>query len=930
MLIRVLGPVQVFQGDDAVEVGPPQRCAVLAALAVDAGRLVTQETLVDRVWGPVPPPGAWRTAQTHIANLRVLFREAAAAVAVRRRAGYVLAVDPDLVDVHRMRRLAAEAADLSRMAADRLGLWREAVGLWRGEPLAGLTGVWVERVRQAWYSDYRDVVLSWARAEIEVGNPTAVPGRLDELIVRYPLVESLPAMLMRALYAAGRRAEALDCYTAARQRLDQELAEVPGPELQATYQAILRRDVHLPPPIGVLPAGSAVPAQLPADVRGFAGRADHVAELDAIVATAGDEATAVVISAIAGTAGVGKTALAVHWAHRAAKHFPDGQLYVNLRGFDSGGSILEPADAMRGFLDALAVPPERIPANRDAQAALYRTLLADKRMLVLLDNARDTEQVRPLLPGTPGCLVLVTSRNRLTSLIATTGAHPLALDLLTLDEARDLLTRRLGAHRIAAEPEAVDRLVTYCARLPLALATVAARAATHTHLPLATLATELADARTRLDALADPDPATDIRTVFSWSYATLTPSAQHLFRLLGLHPGPDVTIPAAAGLSGLPAPEVQPLLAELTAANLIVEPVSGRYTIHDLLRAYAIHLAHTADPPAEHHAATRRLLDHYLYTAYTANRLLNPTREQITLAPAPSSANPEHLTDHHQALDWFTTEHFVLLSAINHAASTGFDTHTWQLAWAMHDYLERLAYWHEVAAIQRAAVDAAEQTADLTHQALAHRLLARAYRQLDRYSDARAQLRHALDKYERTGHHLGRAHTHHSLAMLLARQSRYTDAIRHAQQAFDLYLAAGHHGGQGNALNSIGWYHARLGNHYQALTLCQQALGLFQEVGDESGQAATWDSLGYIHHHLGRHNETVSCYEHAIDLYRGIGDRYNEAAAYTDLGDALDTTGDTEAARSAWQQALTILNHLNHPDADNLCARLGSGGHLPE
>jgi len=923
MLVRVLGPVQVCLGDDAVEVGPPQRCAVLAALAIDAGRLVTQETLVDRVWGPVPPVGAWRTAQTHIANLRALFRGVDAAVAVRRRSGYVLALAPDLVDVHRMRRLSAEAADPRRTAAERLGLWREAVGLWRGEPLAGLTGVWVERVRQAWYGDYRDVVLNWARAEIEAVNPTAVLDRLDDLIVRYPLVESLPAMLMRALYAAGRRAEALDCYRAARRRLDQELAEKPGPELQAIHQAVLRRDAHLPPAVGVLPAVSAVPAQLPADVRGFAGRADHLAELDAIVATAGDEATAVVISAIAGTAGVGKTAFAVHWAHRAVKRFPDGQLYVNLRGFDPSGSVLEPADAVRGFLDALCVPPERIPANPDAQAALYRTLLADKRMLVLLDNARDAEQVRPLLPGAPGCLVLVTSRNRLTGLIATIGAHPVSLDLLTPDEARDLLSRRLGAHRIAAEPEAVDRLVSCCARLPLALATVAARAATHPHLSMATLAAELADARTRLDILADPDPATDIRTVFSWSYATLTPPTQRLFRLLGRYPGPDIAIPAAAGLAGLPAPEVRPLLAELIAANLVIERPSGRCTIHDLLRAYAAHLADTTDPPAEHHAATRRLLDHYLYTAQVANSLLNPTREQITLAPAPPTTKPEHLTDHHQALDWFTTEHAVLLAVINQAAAHGgFDTHTWQLAWTMHDYLERLGYWHEVAVIQRAAVEAAERTADLTSQALAHRLLARAYRQLDRYGDARAQLRHALDKYERSGHHLGRAHTHHTLAMLLARQRNYTYAIRHAQWAFDLYRTVGHHGGQANALNSIGWYHARLGNHHEALTLCQRALTVFQEVGDESGQAATWDSLGYIHHHLGRHAEAISCYGHAIDLYRRIGDRYNEAAAHTDLGDAFDTTGDTASARSAWQQALAVLDHLHHPDADDVRARL--------
>jgi hypothetical protein len=299
-----------------------------------------------------------------------------------------------------------------------------------------------------------------------------------------------------------------------------------------------------------------LPAQLPADVRGFVGRVDQLAALDAIADTVGAEPTAVVISAIAGTAGAGKTALAVHWAHRVADRFPDGQLYVNLRGFDPGRT-LDPADAIRAFLDALGVPPQRIPTGRDAMAALYRSRLADKRMLVLLDNARDADQVRPLLPGAPGCLVLVTSRNRLTSLIATAAAHPVPLDLFTTAEARDLLTHRLGHLRATTEPDAVDLLITRCARLPLALAIVAARGATNSHTPLTTLATELADARTRLDTLADAEPATDLRAVFSWSYTTLSRPAARLFRLLGLHPGPDLATPAAASLAGLAPTEMR-------------------------------------------------------------------------------------------------------------------------------------------------------------------------------------------------------------------------------------------------------------------------------------------------------------------------------------------------------------------------------------
>ncbi|MGE5830027.1 MAG: BTAD domain-containing putative transcriptional regulator, partial [Micromonosporaceae bacterium] len=686
MLVRVLGSVQIDAGGNSVDVGPPQRCAVLAALAADAGRLVTHETLVDRVWGPAPPLRALRTAQTHVTNLRSLLARvdaaARATVTVRHRGGYVLDVDTDLVDIHRLRRLAAEAGDLGRAGVDRLARWREAVGLWRGEPLAGLAGEWIERTRQAWYDEYREVVISWALAEIDAGHPVAVLSRLDALIVRYPLVESLPAVLMQALYAAGRRTEALNCYAAIRQRLDEELAERPGPQLRAVYQAILRRE---PPPTPLAApaesrvlAATAVPRQLPVDVRGFAGRADQLARLDALASTLGNEGATVVISAIAGTAGVGKTALAVHWAHRAARRFPDGQLYINLRGFDPDGAMVDPASAIRGFLAALGVPAERIPTDPDAQAGLYRTVLADKQMLIVLDNARDATQVRPLLPGAPHCLVLVTSRNQLAGLIVATAAHSLRLDLLTPDEARDLLTQRLGSRRIAAEPDAVATLISLCAYLPLALALVAARAATHPQLSLAALADQLHDTGTRLDALATDDPTTDPRAVFSWSYTAVSPPAQRLFRLLGLHPGPDISAAAAASLAALTPSEARPLLAELTAASLLAEHRPGRYILHDLLRGYATHLAETIDTDQQRHAATGRILDHYLHTVLPATRLLDPGRDPIPLAPARAGVTPEQPGDHAQALRWFTVEHQVLLAAVDLAAATGFDTHTCQ------------------------------------------------------------------------------------------------------------------------------------------------------------------------------------------------------------------------------------------------------------
>ncbi|WP_089155429.1 AfsR/SARP family transcriptional regulator [Micromonospora sp. NBS 11-29] len=927
MWIRLLGQVQLCAGSALVDVGPAQRCLVLAALAADAGRLTPREVLIDRVWGKSPPSGAWRTVQTHITHIRTLLDRIGVpgqTVRVRRGGGYVLDVDPDMVDVHRFRRLVANAARHGPADADRTALWREIMGLWRGEPLAALDGEWVDRTRDAWHGEYRDAVLGWAYAEIRAGDPSTVVGPLTELVSRYPLVEALPAMLMRAHYAAGRRADALDCYTTTRARLEEELAEKPGAELQSVYQAVLRREADLPPPPGVLPAVRAVPAQLPADVRGFAGRRDHLTRLDAIAATVDRDAgsAAVVISAIAGTAGVGKTALAVHWAHQAARRFPDGQLYVNLRGFDPSGAVVEPADAVRGFLDALAVPPERIPADRDAQAALYRTQLADKRMLVVLDNARDTAQVRPLLPGAPGCLVLVTSRDRLTSLVATTGAHVIPLDLLTADEARDVLTRRLGAHRIADEPEAADALAALCARLPLALAIVAARAATNPQLSLTDLVANLTEAGTRLDVLADPDPAADLRAVFSWSYAALTPDAARLFRQLGLHLGADITAEAAASLAGLAPPLVRPLLAELTGASLVVEHIRGRYTLHDLLRAYAAELVHAQDHPEQRRAATHRILDHYLHTAHTACRLLSPAREWATPAPPRPGVTPEVHTDPGRALAWFTTEHAVLLAAIRHAATAGFDAHLWQLAGALAIYLDRQGHWHDLAATQEAALAAAQRLADRPAQAHAHYFVGTAHRNLGHFGEARTQFRRSLDVHEQSGDHAGQATTHIALGLVFAQQGHHRRALDHARRALDLYSAIGHRRGQANALNEVGWQHAQLGNQRQALSYCHQALALQQELGNRAGEAAAWDSIGYAHHHLGHHVRAITCYQRSLDLSRDVGARYSESEVLVHLGDTHLAAGDPEAARIAWRQALTILDDLQHPDVGEVHARL--------
>ncbi|MEU4162122.1 AfsR/SARP family transcriptional regulator [Actinoplanes sp. NPDC026670] len=635
---RVLGPVEIRAGGQPVGTLQPRQRHVLAALLVDANRPVAWPTLVDRTWGHRPPGDARTSARAHLSRIRGVLATAGQlsgrdAQVIRGGGGYELRTDPDRIDLHRMRRLAGQAGHPSSNTTRRVTLLREAVGLWRGEPLAGLSGEWSDRMRASWGQERLGIVVAWAEAEIQIGNAAAVIGRLGDLTGEHPLVESLAATRMRALQAVGRTAEAVALFAGLRTRLADELGIQPGPELQTVHRTLLRSEPPWPPSVrdqstapqipvsgrmshrrragtaGPVAAGPArwsphgrdqlaVPAQLPPDIRGFVGRADQLNRLYGLL-DSGAQPTAPVIAVLNGTAGVGKTALAVYWAHRVAVHFPDGQLYLNLHGFDPVARPVEPAAAIRRLLHALGVPPARIPADLEACTAVYRSELAGRRMLILLDNAADAAQVRPLLPGTADCLVLVTSRNQLTGLIATEAAHPIAVPLLNTAEAVQLLGHRLGPDRVAGQHTAATEVIRRCARLPLALAIATARAATNPEMPLAALADELGTGRgLRLDVLAGDDPRTDLRAVFSWSYHCLTEPAARLFRLLAVHTTGEIGTVAAAGTAGITAVEAALLLAELAHASLITETRPGGYTCHDLLRAYAMELT-TAPLSAE-------------------------------------------------------------------------------------------------------------------------------------------------------------------------------------------------------------------------------------------------------------------------------------------------------------------------------------------
>ncbi len=684
--------------------------------------------------------------------------------------------------------------------------------------------------------------------------------------------------------------------------------------------------LELPEP-GRLAAGAAVPAaprQLPAAVAHFAGRAGELAALTGLLDRQDEERPGtVLISAIGGTAGVGKTALAVHWAHQVAEHFPDGQLYVNLRGYDLGQPV--PADdALAGFLRALGVPGQEIPAKADERATLYRSLLAGRRMLVVLDNARDPAHARPLLPGTQGSLVLITSRDQLTGLAVAESAHVLTLDVLTDAEASELLACRLGPERVAAEPAAVTELSRVCARLPLALSIAAARAAVQPARPLTALATDLRDTQAQLDELSTGDPATDVRTVFSWSYQQLKGPTRQMFRLLGVHPGPDITAPAAASLAGLPIGQIRHLLAELTRAHLIIEHKPGRYTCHDLLRAYAAEQAVSHDGGTGRRAALDRVLDHYLHTACAASLMLASHRDLITLSPPQPRVSPEAFDNRQQALDWFRAELQVLLDAITQAADDGFSAHAWQLPWATATFFDWQGYWHEMAVTQESAVAAARHLSDRAGEARARCFLGRAQIRLGDFAEAGANLADAIKLAQQLGLSSVEAKAHIDLWRALKHQGHGRDAFKHAEQSLRLYRADGNRWGEAIALNVVGFGHAQLGDYQEALGYCRQSVALHRELGNRWGEADALDSLGYAYHHLGRSAEAIACYQQAIDIHGGVGEVRLRAEICTHLGDAQQAAGDPGAALRAWQEALAILDDLHDPGAAQLRSRLAT------
>ena len=882
-------------------------------------------------------------------------------VLVSSGAGYVLHLVPGQPDAVAFEQDLGRARQL-RKAGDPAGAaaaLNSALSLWRGIAFAGVPGPFAEtervrlgELRSTAAEERADVLLSLGRHEEVVPDLTA-------MVAENPLRERMRGLLMIALYRCGRHAEALRVFQEGRRVLAEELGIDPGGDLSRIHQQVLTMDSALAVPDGpavvldgdATGAGSAldgeqrlrpgmpedrvtpVPAQLPLDAPGFSGRHEELDMLQAMLPVKSAEAggpgpdptapiQTVPIVVISGTAGTGKTALAVRFGRQVAKRFPGGQLFVNLRGLDPATPPMEPAEALRFFLDALGVPPHRIPADLQGRSALFRSLLDGRRMLIILDNARNGAQVRPLLPGAPCSLVVVTSRNEMTGLVAAEGAVPLTLDVLSDGEAHEMLARRLGQDRVAAEPEAAEEIISSCARLPLALGIMVGRASGRPKRPLAELAAELRDARGRLDALEADDAVTNVRAVLSWSYDQLSEPAARMFRLLGVHPGPDISLSAAASLAGMTRADAGAALRELTRTHMVAEYLPGRFTFHDLLRAYAADQAERHDPEPARRDAVHRVLDHYLHTAMAASHRFSPFRSPLQLASPQPGVLPAEVADKDQAMAWFDAEVPVLLALIAFADGNGFDAHAWQMPWTLSPFFTRRGRWQDYTATQQTALAAASRLGDTLALAHAHHLLGHVQSQVGAYEAADPNFRRALDEFRELGDRANEAVVLNGLAGMLEKQERYPEALAVALDALRMLKAVGHWWTQATLENGVGWLYAHLGQYDQALTHCQRALSLHRDSGHRGGAADTLDSIGFVYLHLGDIAQAKVHYTKAIEAYREISAPFGEGNSLAGLGDALLAEGDPGGAAAAWRESVAILDRLPHPLADEVRARL--------
>lgn len=948
----VLGPVRAATGA-AIAALPAKERIVLATLLLRNGQVVATSALIEALWDDKPPPTARNSVQGHIKQLRRLLGPTGRRI-ITKAPGYLIEVRPGELDLDSFTRLTGRARSAAKAGdwEDAATLLNEALALWRGEPLSDTPSLLLQRNETPRLSELRAQALD-ARidADLRSGKHDEATAELRQLVAAHPHRERSWAQLMLALYRGGRPGEALAAYQEARRILREELGVDPGRQLQVLHHRILTADSALtddrtgswpPAEWAGSRAGSQaaarpdaagghglgdVPAQLPADTTDFTGRAVQVELLCGLLAAepAEGRAGAVVISAVAGMGGIGKTALAVHAAHRLRDRYPDGQLFACLQG---ATCALRPAEVLARFLRDLGVPDAAIPAGEAERAARYRTLLAGRRMLIVLDDARDAAQVRPLLPGTAGCAVLVTSRSTLPGL---PGAALLSLEALDQSEAGDLFGAIIGAGRAAAEPDATAAVLACCAGLPLAVRITASRLASRPHWSIAHLAARLAVEQNRLAELATGDLA--VRASFAVSYDALPagrPDPARVFRLLGLADLAVISLPAVAALAGRPAGEVAAALEILTDACLLESPAADRFRLHDLLRGYAAELAGHTDTAADRNTALHRMLGWYGEQAVTAARILAPGRLLPATVAVQAAAAAPAMAGPAQALDWYEAERAGLLAAARRAAGLGRHDIAAQIAVAMWDFFQRTPHADDWLAVSQTGVASARHLGDDAVLSWLLNGLGQVHGQQRRFADSRRCLSEALEIRQRAGDRHGEAAVLNSLACDLFYQDRFEDALEYLRVALAIHAALGEQPDIAIILNNTGHALLCLKRHDEALDHLGQALALQQETGRRHAEGITQTTIAHVNLELGRFEAAVEHYRQAqAALDESAREHLDQADILCGLGAALAALGRAGEAREAWLAAIPILDGAGDPRAAELSARLTAPGAAP-
>ncbi|EFL16807.1 BTAD domain-containing putative transcriptional regulator [Streptomyces sp. C] len=953
----VLGPVRAWRGAEALPSGSPQQRALLAVLLLRDGRTATAPELIDAIWGEDPPQQALATIRTYASRLRKVLEPG---LLVSDAGGYAVRLrHQEALDLGIARSLAADA-EKARAAGDRAlarTLLARALEMWDGEPLAGVPGPHAETERTR-LSEWRLQLLETRLdLDLEVGQHAEAVSELTALTAAHPLQERLRELLMLALYRSGRQAEALAVYADTRRLLADELGVDPRPELSALQQRILNADAELARAEDPAPTAAPVPvrpAQLPATVPDFTGRAPFVAELGEILAGADGQVMAV--SALAGIGGVGKTTLAVHVAHAARPHFPDGQLYVDLQGTEPRPAL--PEAVLGSFLRALGTPDSSIPDSPADRAALYRSILDGRRVLVLLDNARDAAQVRPLLPGTAGCAALVTSRVRMSGLA---GAHLVDLDVMSPEEALQLFTRIVGAERVGAERQAALDVVGACGFLPLAIRIAASRLAARRTWTVSVLAAKLADERRRLDELQAGDLA--VKATFELGYGQLEPAQQRAFRLLGLADGPDVSLAAAAAVLDLPEHDTEDLLEALVDCSLLESAAPGRYRFHDLVRLYARACAERDEQPTGRADALDRLLDFYLATAarvYAVERPGDRLPAHLSATRHPGLA----LTDPRTALDWLFAEADPLLACARQSAGRPDALRrAVDLLWAAKDLAESGANSKQYESAALTLCEAARAARDPRSEGRARTTLTMVHLFAGRFAEADEQARQAMELARGAGDPLPSCWAPNDRGIIALYQKRYEDGERYLLEAIESFRADDNHIGEASALCNLSRIHVGLGRLDSAIDLARQGIAVYDRMGltlrlangryalgialtqagrlgealDQLGEALSlfhdnrqplWEGVTHFRlaeAHLAAERPTLAAKhaEQAIAL-RGIGGEWRRATVLTVLGKALRRLGQPDRARACWRDAETVFAQLGSAELSEVRALLAS------